>query len=213
MPGSSPTSVDLFFLNAPLVAGALLAWSLAAPPGPGNALIAQDAARRGWLAGVATGAGAVTADVAMFLLMWLGVLRLVQLYPPLLVAMGVVGAVLMARFAWGAYKAARAPASADPSATGGFRRSFLAIVTSPFNHAWWLSAGTTVFANIGFGMVVGFFGALLVWIAFWSWLAHFGAARVRRFSEFVGYASAVVLALFAVLVTAFAVRSALALWA
>jgi len=198
------------FPDAPLVAGALLAWSLAAPPGPGNALIAQDAARRGWLAGVATGAGAISADIVMFLLMFVGVLRVVALFPWLLVAMGAVGTVLMAKFAWDAYRAARRPQLAT-DARGGFARTFLAIVTSPFNHAWWLTAGTTVFANIGAGMVAGFFGALVAWVALWAWLAHFGAARLRRFAQWVGYGSAAVLAVFAVVVAGFTLREGLAL--
>lgn len=199
------------FLDVPLVAGALLGWSLAAPPGPGNALIAQEAARRGWFAGLATGAGAITADVLMFLLMWLGVLRLLALVPWLILVLGAVGCALMGKYAVDAYRSARTPAVAAEGGRGGYWRTFLAIVTSPFNHIWWISSGTVVFANLGAGLVVGFFGSLVLWIALWSGLATAGAARVRRFSEFVGYASAVVLAVFAVFIAAFTVREALAL--
>lgn len=192
----------------PLFAGALLGWSLAAPPGPGNALIAQDASRRGWLAGVATGSGAVAADFVMFLLMWLGVLRVLERAPWLIVVLGAVGTVLMLGYARSAWRAARAPATADAGARGGFARTFLAIVTSPFNHIWWLSSGTVIFGNMGPGLVVGFFGSLVLWIMFWSGLAAAGATRVRRFSEYVGYASAVVLVVFAVVVAVFTVQEA-----
>jgi threonine/homoserine/homoserine lactone efflux protein len=195
----------------PLLAGALLGWSLAAPPGPGNALIAQDAARRGWLAGVATGSGAIAADIVMFLLMWLGVLRLLEIFPWLIILLGIVGALLMLRYGRDAWRAARAPAIVDPTARGGFLKTFLAIVTSPFNHVWWLSSGTVVFANLGAGLVIGFFGSLVLWVAFWSGLATAGAARVERFSEWVGYASAVVLVAFAVVIAVFTVQEAIAL--
>lgn len=203
--------MELPLLELPLIAGALLGWSLAAPPGPGNALIAQDAARRGWLAGVATGAGAITADLVMFLLMWWGVLRILTFAPWLIVVLGAIGAALMVKFALDAYRAARHPASVDPDARGGYLKTFLAIVTSPFNHVWWLSSGTVVFANLGPGLVVGFFGSLALWVMFWSALATAGATRVRRFSEWVGYASAIVLAAFAVVIAAFTLREALAL--
>jgi threonine/homoserine/homoserine lactone efflux protein len=203
--------VPLPFPDVPLVAGALLGWSLAAPPGPGNALIAQDAARRGWLAGLATGAGAITADFVMFLLMWLGVLRLLTLAPWLLVVLGVVGALLMGKYALDAYRSARRPATADPHARGGYWKTFLAIVTSPFNHVWWVSSGTVVFANLGAGLISGFFGSLVLWVMFWSALATLGAAKMRRFGEIVGYASAVVLAVFAVVILAFTVREAMQL--
>lgn len=212
MPGLFSPFVGSPLLDIPLVAGALLAWSLAAPPGPGNALIAQDAARRGWFAGVSTGMGAVSADIVMFLLMWLGVLNLLTLAPWLIIVMGVVGTVLMLRFALDAFRVARHPAEVAPDARGGYPKTFLTIITSPFNYAWWLSAGTTVFANIGVGMVAGFFGALVLWIMVWSALATAGAARVRRFSEGVGYASAVLLAVFAIVVAAFTLRSGLELW-
>src|SRR5258706_53724 len=49
----------------PLVAGVLLAWSLAAPPGPINALMAHAAARRGFAAGWGYGLGAMTGDMTM----------------------------------------------------------------------------------------------------------------------------------------------------
>lgn len=210
MPGSSTSSVTPLF-DVPLVAGALLAWSLAAPPGPGNALIAQDAARRGWFAGLRTGLGAISADVTMFLLMWLGVLRLLTIAPWLILVLGVVGTVLMAKYAWDAYRAARHPATVDPDARGGYWKTFLAIVTSPFNHAWWITSGTVVFANLGAGLIAGFFGALILWVMFWAGLATAGASRVRRFTEIVGYASAIVLAIFAIVVAVFTIREALAL--
>lgn len=196
----------------PVIFGLLLAWSLAAPPGPANAMMAELAARRGWSAGIMTGLGAITADFAMFLLMWLGVLRVLAFMPWLQVVLGAVGVVLMLRFAWGAYAAARAPATADASARGGFVKAFLTIITSPFNHAWWATAGATMFAELGIWVVVGFFGGLLTWVVFWCGLAQAGA-RIRRFSEIVGYASAVLLAFFAIVVAVFTVRTALTLWA
>lgn len=204
--------MDAPLLLAPVMVGALFAWSLAATPGPGNALIAQEAARRGVLAGMTTGAGAIAADFAMFLLMWLGVLRVLVALPWLQVAFGAAGSVVLVVFARDAWRAARQP-TLEASGRGSFARSFVAIVTSPLNHVWWTTVGTTFLANTGLLAMAGFFGGLALWVALWSALARFGAARVRRFAELVAYASAIVLLVFAVVVALFTVRTATGLLA
>lgn len=186
------------FSDVPLLVGLALAWSLAATPGPANALIAQEAARRGWRAGWLTGLGAVTGDLLMFSLMWAGVLVLLARVPASDVVLAAAGAVLMAWFAVGAWRSARTPADAkEGTAAGGFAKCFLIVVTSPFNWVWWVSAGASMFSRLGLAVVAGFFLGLLTWVAFWSALARAGAARVKRFTEAVGYVSAVVLAVFA----------------
>jgi threonine/homoserine/homoserine lactone efflux protein len=202
--------VDL--VELPLVAGAILAWSLAAPPGPANALIAHDAARRGWTAGLLTGLGAVTGDVTMFLLMRFGVIRLIDGKTWIFLILGIVGCALMSWFAWEAWRAARRHGEM-PEATGrgSFGRSYVTVVTSPFNWAWWLGFGATYFIGLGTLAVVGFFGALLLWIVVWSGLARTGAAKLRRFTEIVAYASAGVLAFFAVLLGIYVVQLGLGL--
>lgn len=189
----------------PFLVGILFAWSLAATPGPANALIAREAARRGWRAGWLTGLGAVTGDLVMFTLMWGGALVLLQglpwvrpLVPWVRPALGLVGAALLAWFAWGTWRTARRHA-ADPEVEGrgSFGRSFLIVVTSPLNWGWWVTAGAAMLATLGFVGMGGFFGGLLAWIALWSALARLGAVHVRGFVEGVAYASAVVLAAFA----------------
>ncbi len=202
----------LSLLGAPLLAGVALAWSLAAPPGPANALIAQEATRRGFAAGWLTGLGAVTGDLTMFLLMRFGVARVVAGLPWLLVALGVAGTALMAWFAWEAWRAARRHGELPPaSGRGSFARSYVTVVTSPFNWGWWLGFGATWFLQLGWLAAVGFFGGLLLWIAAWTALARAGAGRVRRFEEAVSYGAAVVLAFFAGVLALYVARSAAAL--
>lgn len=197
-------------LDAPLLVGLLLSWSLAATPGPANALIAQESARRGFRAGWLTGLGAIAGDALMFVLMWLGVRAVVERYPAAFVVLGLAGSVL-AWFAWGAWRAARRVDEVEAEGRGSFRRSFLIVVTSPLNWGWWLTVGASLFAEMGLVLVVGFFVGLLAWVAFWSGLTRLGASRVSRFAEMVGYASAVVLAAFAVYVGWTAVREGAAL--
>lgn len=200
-------------LEAPLLVGLLLAWSLAATPGPANALIAQEAARRGWRSGWLTGLGAVTGDLLMFSLMWAGVLVLVARIPASEVVLATAGALLMGWFAWGSWRVARRGAGEETpgAAAGGFAKCFLIVVTSPFNWAWWVTVGASLLTEMGFAVVGGFFAGLLTWIAFWSGLARAGAARMKRFAEGVAYVSAAVLAIFALSLAWFAARGGLAL--
>lgn len=207
------------FEQFPLAAGVLLAFSLAAPPGPANALIASVAARRSFAAGWVTGIGAVAGDVLMFTLMWLGVLRVVDSYPWARVVMGAAGAGLMLFFAWEAARTARRIArrhkmpdapdeGRDVTARGGFARSFVAVTTSPFNWGWWLTVGTALFARLGWGIVAGFFVGLVAWCALWSALARAGTTRIPRFGEAIAIGSAIVLVVFAIIVGAYAVELA-----
>ena len=202
--------MDLLALGGPFVAGVILSWSLAAPPGPANAMMAHEAARRSWSAGVRTGLGAVSGDVLMFLLMWVGVLSLVGAFAWTQVALAIVGAGLMAYFAWGAWKAARRHAKVEER-VGSYAKSFVTVVTSPFNWAWWLSVGATLFASLGLWLVFGFFAGLVAWVLAWCALARLGAWRFERFAEWVAYGSAGVLLVFAAVVGWFAVEAAVEL--
>ena len=191
----------------PFVAGALLAWSLAAPPGPINALMAHAAARRGFLAGWVYGLGATTGDITMLALVIFGVGRVLERFPLLAVAFAFAGASLMIWFAWGAWRTARRHTVAAKLGRDeddrpepwprAFAKAFAIVLTSPYNWSFWLTAGTSTIAFFGWTLGFGFFAGILAWTIFWTWLAHAGAQRVKRFSEFVSYAAALALALFA----------------
>lgn len=211
-----------------------MAWSLAAPPGPINALIAHAAARRGFWAGWVYGLGAIAGDMTMMVLTGLGILAIVQRFPWLTVAGAALGAVLMAWFAWGAWRTARrvgstlgspvAPAGATSRKTAfadrddlplskprEFAKAYVIVTTSPFNWAWWLTAGSSMMSLLGWATAIGFFAGLLVWTLLWAGLATAGGARVKRLAEFVAYGAAIVLALFATLMAWLAMTSAAAL--
>lgn len=198
--------------NAPFLLGAVLAWSLAAPPGPINALIAHDAARRGFWAGWSIGLGAVTGDMTMLLLTSLGVLRVVDAFPWLKVVFAIVGAALLLYFGFSAWRTVRRHGDGnETTATGSFAKAYAIVITSPFNWGWWLTAGSSMLSLLGWVVALGFFAGLVLWIAAWSFLARAGAARMNRFSEFVGYAAAIVLVIFTGIMTWFAVTMARAL--
>lgn len=188
--------MDLVVLGA----GIALGVSLAAPPGPVTALMVREVAERGPRQAALVGLGACTADMGFLGLAWVGAIALLAARPQLLGAVSIVGAALLAYYAWGAYRAGRAPAEAATGRPATYVTGFLAAATSPFNLAWWLGPGTALLASQGLGLALGLLVGILGWIAvFVTALARIGA-RVRRFQEYAAYASAVILGAFAVLV-------------
>lgn len=199
--------------EAPLLAGLMLSLSLAAPPGPANALMAQETARRGFWFGWWTGMGALMGDMTLLALTLFGTLSLIAIVPGLAVALSFLGAALMGKFAWDAWVAARRPGLPEARGGAGFFRNYIIVITSPFNVAWWLTAGPTLIVGMGRDGVIGFYLGLLIWVFAWNGLALAGSRRIARFAHWVGYGSAAVLAVFAAVLVVYAVRGAATLLA
>ncbi|GGL43926.1 hypothetical protein GCM10009037_29210 [Halarchaeum grantii] len=197
-----------------LLAGVALGLSLAAPPGPMNALIANETVVRGWKAGFRAGLGAMAADAVFFGLAYGGVVAFLQHAPTLQAAMKVAGGVLLCYFAYGAARSAHAGAERTDSGAG-FRKTFLAALTNPMQVVWWLTAGVALLdpgtvEAFGYALtvsngaltIVGFFGGILIWITGFPATLRAAGEKVASLERVVGYASAVVLVAFGVLFVA-----------
>jgi threonine/homoserine/homoserine lactone efflux protein len=148
--------------------GVVFGLALAAPPGPMNAIIAEESVLRGWQSGFTAGLGAASADAIFFILAYLGVVAFVEQFPTLRAVMVGVGGLLMLYFAYGAGQEALAgsflgdevgadgnetPAGADagrdtaPTETDGgvdstgFRKAFVLALTNPYQILFWLTIG------------------------------------------------------------------------
>ena len=136
-------------LLSTLFAGVVFGVALAAPPGPMNAIIAEESVVRGWLAGFTAGLGAMTADACFFLLALVGIVTVVQEQPTLRGLMILAGGGLMLYFAYGAVGDAQEQFSSETdslaqgeSATGrGFQKAFVLALTNPYQIAFWLTVG------------------------------------------------------------------------
>ena len=131
-----------------LTVGAVFGLALAAPPGPMNAVIAEESVLRGWLAGVLAGLGAMTADACFLALAYLGAVELVARLPTLRAAMVGVGGLLMLYFAVGAVRGASSFAGDAPEAAGpanqdhrGFLKALALALTNPYQILFWLTVG------------------------------------------------------------------------
>jgi threonine/homoserine/homoserine lactone efflux protein len=82
-----------------LLAGVAFGLAMAAPPGPMNAVIAEESVRRGFPAGFRAGLGAMTGDAIFCVLAFVGVVEIVEHAPTLRAVMIGVGGCLMLVFA------------------------------------------------------------------------------------------------------------------
>ncbi|QLH79458.1 LysE family transporter [Halosimplex rubrum] len=150
--------------------GVVFGLALAAPPGPMNAVIAEESVLRGWLAGFTAGLGAMTADFVFFVLSLAGVVAFLEGAETVRAAMVGAGGLLMLYFAVGAVRDAgearsasdsRAdgvretsadflsgdPGPGDEGATGpdadsrGFTKAFVLALTNPYQIVFWLTVG------------------------------------------------------------------------
>jgi threonine/homoserine/homoserine lactone efflux protein len=193
------------------LAGVLLGLSLAAPPGPMNAVIAEESVARGWTSGFAAGLGAMTADACFFVLALVGVVAVVRDNPTVETAMFAVGGVLMLYYAYGAAQDAGSFSEVEAADGRGFRKAFALALANPYQVTWWLTAGVgllnpgeieafgySLSAANGALTVAGFFAGILLWITVFPASLRAAGERVDAFGTAVAYASALVLALFGV---------------
>jgi threonine/homoserine/homoserine lactone efflux protein len=205
-----------------LGAGVVFGLALAAPPGPMNAIIAEESVLRGWLAGFRAGLGAMTADACFFLLALAGVVTVVQELPTLRAVMILAGGGLMLYFAYGAISDAREAFTGDgPETTTrrsrGFRKAFVLALTNPYQIAFWLTVGVglleagtvDILAHTPYvgtdltgllvvttgspALIVGFFGGIVLWIAGFPAALVAAGQRVDRLAPLIATLSSVVL--------------------
>lgn len=208
-----------------LAAGVVFGLALAAPPGPMNAIIAEESVVRGWIAGFRTGLGAMSADVVFFLLALVGVVTVIERVPTVQAAMITVGGVFMLYFALGAARSVEASLGApDPIESGrGFWKAFVLGLTNPYQLLFWLTvgvglldpgsldvlthlpmvgnslAGTLVVQTGSVAIIAGLFAGIVVWIVGFPAALVAAGEEVDALAPVVAGVSAFVLAGFGLL--------------
>ncbi|MFW6458011.1 MAG: LysE family translocator [Halodesulfurarchaeum sp.] len=196
---------------ASLLGGALLGLSLAAPPGPMNAVIAEETVNRGWRSGFAAGLGAMTADGLFFVLAIIGLVTFIREAPTVRGVMVGIGGVLMFYFAYSAIQGAGEFRNSRGTEHAGFAKAFALAVTNPYQITWWLTAGVGLLepgtieafgysfaAANGTLTVGGFFGGIVLWITLFPAALRKAGETVDAFGRIVAYGSGLVLVWFGV---------------
>ncbi len=202
-----------------LLAGVVFGLALAAPPGPMNAIIAEESVARGWTAGVRAGLGAMLADVCFFLGALFGVVAFVERVPLLRAAMVGVGGLLMLYFGYGAARELKSGFRPSGETGKGFRKAFALAITNPYQIVFWLTGGvallapgtvdvlrplSTALADLlvvrtgSPALLVGLFGGIAVWVTGFPAALVAAERRVDALAPVVAGVSAVVLGGFGV---------------
>ena len=203
------------------LAGVVFGLALAAPPGPMNAIIAEESVIRGWIAGFRAGLGAMSADALFFVLTLAGAVAVIDRYPTARPALYLAGGLLMLYFAVGAVEEARSAASftdADErDGSSGFRKTFVLSLTNPYQIGFWLTVGVgllqpgtlDVLSHVPAAgsalegllvvetgspaLLTGFFAGIALWIVVYPVTLDAVGRRVDAFAPVVAALSAVVL--------------------
>ena len=194
-----------------LVGGGLLGLSLAAPPGPMNAIIAEESVNRSWRAGFAAGLGAMSADATFFLLALAGVVAFIRDAPTVRGIMVGIGGLLMFYFAYGAVQGAGEFRDPDAAERSGFTKAFALALTNPYQITWWLTAGVGLLhpgtiqafgysfaAANGVLTITGFFAGIVLWITSFPAALRAAGNQVDALGRAVAYGSALVLVWFGI---------------
>jgi threonine/homoserine/homoserine lactone efflux protein len=205
-------------LPSTFLAGVMFGLALAAPPGPMNAVIAEESVLRGWASGFKAGLGAMTADLVFLALALAGAVAVVERAPTLRNAMVAVGGLLMLYFAYGAVRDARESfRAAAPPDGRGFTKAFVLALTNPYQILFWLTVGVGLLApgrvdvlayaadalaglvvvETGHpALLVGLFGGIVVWIVGFPAALVAAEQRTENAAPAVAVLSAGVLVLF-----------------
>lgn len=184
-----------------LLAGFLLGVSLAAPPGPMNALIAKEASQRGFGSGVRIGMGAPVADVIYLVALIWGLSGVLE-NPSWIRIAAALGALLMLYFAYGTWTGAEPDPAKRPKS---FWAGLLAAMTNPYQIAWWLSGGFVFLQSQGLLGIVGLLVGIFSWVLLFSWLVAHGANRWSWFKPTIRIGSACLLLFFGIVLWAIGV--------
>lgn len=205
--------------------GILFGLALAAPPGPMNAVIAEESVLRGWLAGFKAGLGAMTADICFFILAFFGAVTVIGSLPRLRAVMIGIGGFLMLYFAYDALQSAIIDVEwkGEPTTGKGYWKALILAITNPYQIIFWLTVGigllqpgrldllahTPLFGDMLTDILVvetgtpallgGFFLGIVIWIIGFPASLVMAGQRTDRFAPAVATLSAIVLAGFGVL--------------
>ncbi|HEY7588949.1 MAG TPA: LysE family transporter [Thermoplasmata archaeon] len=168
---------------ATVALGVVLGLSLAAPPGPVNALIASHAVTRSWRSGFFVGVGALTADTC-FLVISVLAHSLIEGVRVVFPFIALLGASVMVYFAWRATQAwKQVPAVSAPSFeahVGSYVTGLTVNITSPYALLWWLTAGLALIDQLGAVVLVGFFAGIILWTMAFPYALRAAQQRYAR---------------------------------
>ncbi|MEZ0290617.1 MAG: LysE family translocator [Sulfolobales archaeon] len=173
---------DILEIFRSFAVGFLYGLSLAVPPGPMNALIA-DRSLYSFTLGFSTGAGALTADLIFMFLTYLAY-ELVRDVPIEIFYFAggfymLILAVSILRKSSYTYSSSNTRSDVREIMKAYIYSLFLGL-SNPYQILWWLTAGLSFISIFGCSAVLGLFIAILTWITLFPYLIRKGYYRSSR---------------------------------
>ncbi len=166
--------------------GVLLGLSMAAPPGPVNAMILKES-MKSKLHGSSVGFGAMTADFIFFLVVYF----IRGDIPPLALRfLYLVGGLLLLFLA---YLTLKSSPSVKTSVSGNYFTGLIMGLTNPYQISWWVTIGIYMIDSLGALSALGFFSGIALWVLAFP---YFSNLYVKRYVKYVNFVSFVILASF-----------------
>ncbi|WP_338600822.1 LysE family translocator [Sulfolobus tengchongensis] len=136
--------------------GIILGLSMAAPPGPINAMIANESTKS-WLHGSSVGAGAMTADLIFFVITYF-----IQEYIPnyIVKILYIIGGAFMLYLAYLTFKS-KMPSR---SVSGNYFIGLSMGLMNPYQISWWISVGISMIKSLSISIIPGFFMGIVIWV-------------------------------------------------
>ena len=148
-----------------IIAGILFGLVLAAPPGPMNAIIADESINKGWNAGVQTGFGAMTSDMVLLLLAYMGVITVITSRGWLQGILIGIGGMVMLIFAYRLFRSGRKKIKWEVKTNNknGFLKALGLGMTNPWQLAFWAGMSAALFQNKGMETIAEIVGRITGW--------------------------------------------------
>lgn len=189
------------------ILGLLLGWGAAIPMGPVNIEIMRRNLTYGWSAGFTLGLGACAADLCYILILSFGLLSILR-YPMILGSLGMAGSLVLAWFAYGAFRLSTVPAHGHEvprkSASRSFIEGLAMTLVNPFTVLFWMSVSAQLAGLSGQSHQVGIAAAgvilgTLSWITVYNATLHLTRKRITpRIRKILNIIAGLVLVGFAV---------------
>lgn len=176
-----------------LVGGAVLAISIAAPPGPVMTIMANASMRGRVRESLLTACGGISGDVLWLALAIIGAVTFLNQRPRVVGVLGLAGALLLLWMAWATWRTAHAGMQTG-STPGSWKIGFFTVLTSPFSLAWWLANGTLLYTVWGWPGIGAFFITGSLYAVGFSYVFRWVGRKAASAIVWVAYVSVVVLA-------------------
>ncbi len=169
-----------------ILLGIILGLSMAAPPGPVNAIILNESLKSK-IHGSSVGLGAMTADVIFYFISY----NFRNFIPKdFLKVVYLAGGILLIIISTLIIKS---KSTINTSPGGNYITGLIMGLTNPYQITWWLTIGIFMLENLGIFSIIGFFIGIVIWITIFPSISN---KYVKEYSKYVKILSFIIILAF-----------------